>query len=263
MIESREYTFFKRTVRKLLDIDLDCYKRLQVQRRIKTYLLRSGYANWPSYFRTMKNDPVELGRLKDYLTINVSAFFRNPQKFTYLQTTVLPMLLSGHSRLRVWSAGCSRGHEPYSLAMMLDEITSPHRKHSILAADIDQSALAFAQAGGPYSRGDLVNVPPPLLEKYFKNDGDRYYVNDSLRRKVTFDYHNLLEDPIESGLDLIVCRNVVIYFTTEAKERLYKRFYDALRPGGMLFVGGTEIVSKATDMGFEPLGYSLYRRKNH
>ncbi|MEE8390544.1 MAG: CheR family methyltransferase, partial [Anaerolineae bacterium] len=90
---------------------------------------------------------------------------------------------------------------------------------------------------------------------------DGYYVNEIMRRKVTFRYQNLLADRFEGGFDLIVCRNVVIYFTAEVKSRLYKSFYDALRPGGVLFVGGTEIISKASDLGFESVGISFYRRK--
>jgi chemotaxis protein methyltransferase CheR len=259
-MEQPEFIFFKRTARRLLDINLDGYKRPQVQRRLKNYLLRSGYPNWPTYFRAMKNDPMELARLRDYLTINVTSFFRDPKKYGFLRETIFPKLLDGHPKLRVWSAGCSRGHEPYSLAIALAETTSLYRKHQILATDIDGAALAFAQDGGPYSPDDVANVSPPLLERYFKVDGDNYRVAESLKRKIDFGYHNLLDDPIEGGFDLIVCRNVVIYFTAEAKTKLYKRFGAALRPGGVLFVGGTEIISNAREIGLESAGHSFYYR---
>ena len=260
-MEPREYIFFKQRVSKLLKIDLNNYKSTQVQRRIKNYLLRSGYSSWPTYFRMMENDPAEMSKLKDYLTINVSAFFRDPKKFVYLQETVLPMLLHGNPKLHIWSAGCSRGHEPFSMAIMLAQTTSLYRNHHILATDIDQSALNYVEKGGPYSSDDLINVSPKMLDNYFKQDGKNSYVTESIRKKITIQSHNLLDDHFESGFDLIICRNVVIYFTAEAKTLLYKKFYDALRPGGIFFVGGTEIITKSTEMGFESLGHSFYRRK--
>lgn len=261
-METREYTYIKRKALKLTGVDLNCYKAPQVQRRLRTYLVRSGHSNWPSFFRAVQNDPVALDKFKDYLTINVSSFFRDPDKFEYLQQSILPGLLRGHPGLRVWSAGCSHGHEPYSLAIMLARATGLYHRHQILATDIDRSALERAQAGGPYSADEVANVPPPSLNHYFKAHDDGYHVIESLRRMITFRYHNLLADPFESRFDLIVCRNVVIYFTAEVKRRLYRCFHDALRPGGVLFVGGTEVVPKACDIGLETAGISFYRRNN-
>jgi chemotaxis protein methyltransferase CheR len=261
-MEAHEYTYIQRKVLKLTGVDLGCYKSPQVQRRLNVYLVRSGHSTWPGFFRAIQDDPVELGKLKDYLTINVSSFFRDPEKFEHLRELILPDLLRGHPRLRVWSAGCSRGHEPYSLAIMLAEATGPYCRHQILASDIDHSALAWAQAGGPYLANEMENVPPPLLSRYFKAHDDGCYVAEYLRRRITFCHHNLLADPYESGFDLIVCRNVVIYFTAEVKERLHRRFHDALRPGGVLFTGGTEVLSKASGLGLEALGVSFYRRSD-
>jgi chemotaxis protein methyltransferase CheR len=261
-MEAREYIYIQRKILKLIGVDLNCYKSPQMKRRLKVYLVRSGHSNWPNFFRATQNDPLELGKLKDYLTINVSSFFRDPEKFEYLRESVLPDLLRGHPRLHVWSAGCSRGHEPYSLAIMLAEATGPYCRHPILATDIDRSALEWARAGGPYLTNEMTNVPPPLLSRYFKAHDESYYVTEYLRRRITFRQHNLLADPIASRFDLIVCRNVVIYFTPEVKERLYRLFHDALRPGGVLFMGGTEVLSKAADIGFETVGISFYRRNN-
>jgi len=259
-MDTLEYGYVKRKVLNLTGVDLNCYKTPQVQRRLRTYLPRSGHATWRSFFDALSDDTVALGKLKDYLTINVSSFFRDADKFEYLRETILPQLLRGHPKLRLWSAGCSRGHEPYTLAILLAEATGLYRRHHILATDIDHSALEWAQAGGPYSAGEVANLSPALLSRYFKvHDGD-YYVIESLKRRLTFRYHNLLADPFESEFDLIVCRNVVIYFTAEVKDRLHRRFHDTLRPGGVLFVGGTEFLSKASDIGFESAGISFYRR---
>jgi chemotaxis protein methyltransferase CheR len=262
MMDTREYTFIKRKVLTLTGVDLNCYKTPQVQRRLKTYLVRSGYPNWHKFFHTVHNDPTAVSKLKDYLTINVSSFFRDTDKFDHLRNVILPQLTRGHPKLRVWSAGCSHGHEPYSLAILLAGATGFYRQHHILATDIDRSALERAQAGGPYTADEVDKVPPALLDRYFRTTGEGYYVIEGLRRRLAFHHHNLLADPFEGGFDLIVCRNVVIYFTQEVKNRLYKRFYEALRPGGVLFLGGTEVVSKASELGFETAGISFYRRKH-
>jgi chemotaxis protein methyltransferase CheR len=267
-IDEFEYSFIKREMLSLTGVDLNCYKTSQMQRRLNTYLLRSGQVTWRNFFRGVQNDPAEVGKLKDYLTINVSSFFRDLDKFKVLQEAILPELLRGRSSLHLWSAGCSRGHEPYSLAIMLSELTTPYRRHHILATDLDQSALQWARAGGPYTAEDVANLPSALLDRYFEVRAGAYYVIDSLRRRIDFRQHNLLADPFAAleagggGFDLIVCRNVVIYFTPVVKDRLYRHFYHALRPGGILFVGGTEIIPQAAEIGFESAGISFYRRKH-
>ncbi|MEW5959935.1 MAG: protein-glutamate O-methyltransferase CheR [Chloroflexota bacterium] len=272
-MEALEYNYIKQEVLKLTGVDLNAYKSQQMQRRLNAYLLRSEYSTWPDYFRFARNNLTELSKLKDYLTINVTSFFRDRDRFEYLRQVILPELLRTQSQLRVWSAGCSRGHEPYSLAILLAEATGPYRHHQIIATDIDRSVLELAKAGGPFSKEELVNLSAPLIQRYFRLHQDSYYVSEKLWEQVTFLEHNLLTFSFpaltngksipqlaQRGFDLIVCRNVVIYFTTEVKDQLYQHFYDMLRPGGILFVGGTEIVSKASNIGFETAGISFYRR---
>ena len=260
-MDDSQYTYVKREIKNLLAVDLNAYKAQQMQRRLRTFLLRSGQPDWPSFFGVMRHDKAQLEKLKDYLTINVSSFFRDTAKYEQLQQHVLPELLKGRITLRVWSAGCARGQEPYTLAMVLAELTSPFRRHSILASDLDGTALDMARSGGPYTAEDVAAVPPHLLDRYFRTEKDGYRVTEPLRKKVTFRQHNLLTDAFETDLDLIICRNVVIYFTADVKEKLYKRFHDALRPGGVLFVGGTEIIPQAPAKGFGSMGFSFYCRK--
>jgi chemotaxis protein methyltransferase CheR len=260
-MESQEYNYITREILHLVGVDLNCYKSQQMQRRLNTFLLRSGHANWPSYFRSVRDDPGALRKLKDYLTINVSSFFRDPEKYAYLKEVILPQLLQDHSSLRIWSAGCSHGQEPYTLAMILFELTDPFRPHNILATDLDLSALEYARSGGPYAGEEVANLPAACLSRYFARVPGGYQVKKDLCRHITFRQHNLLADRFESRFDLIICRNVVIYFTAEVKDQLYRRFRDSLRPGGVLFVGGTEIVSKASEIGFESTGISFYRRR--
>lgn len=261
-MEAQEYSFIKHKILNLTGVNLNCYKSPQMQRRLNTFLLRSGHSTWQNFFQATEGDPVALGKLKDYLTINVSSFFRDVEKYEYLKESILPELRRGRSKLRVWSAGCSRGQEPYSLAMMLAETTSLYNRHYILATDLDRSTLEWAQAGGPYSATDVATMSPHLRQSYFKLQDNSYWVRESLQRRVTFKQHNLLADPFEGDFDLIVCRNVVIYFTAPIKEQLYERFYRSLRPGGVLFVGGTEIVAGASEIGFKPVGISFYHRHN-
>jgi chemotaxis protein methyltransferase CheR len=256
-----EYNYIKRQVLILTQVDLNSYKAPQMQRRLKAYLHRSGHASWPKFFRVVQTDPVELNKFRDYLTINVSSFFRDPEKYRYLEKNILPELLRRRNALRIWSAGCSRGQEVYSLAILLAEAGGLNYRHHLLATDIDHSALDFAKAGGPYTADDIAQVPAGWRLRYLEMRQNSYWAKDELRRQVKFQEHNLLDGPPADKFDLIVCRNVVIYFQPEAKDKLYHRFYEALKPGGILFVGSAEIVSHAVEIGFEMVSISFYRRR--
>jgi chemotaxis protein methyltransferase CheR len=259
-MDTNEYNYIKREVMTLTSIDLNFYKDAQMQRRLNTYLLRSGKPSWRSYFNDIRKDPAEVRKLKDYLTINVSSFFRDVEKYDYLREKIFPELLKTRQQLRIWSAGCSRGQEPYTMAMMLVELTGAFRRHTILATDLDRSVLDAAKAGGPYTDDDVAHVPQALYDRSFRQAEGKHWIKDDLRKRITFKQHNLLADSFETNFDLIVCRNVVIYFTAPVKDKLYQNFYQALRKGGIMFVGGTEIVPKASDKGFETAGISFYRR---
>jgi chemotaxis protein methyltransferase CheR len=260
-LEAGEYSYVRREILNLTGVDLTCYRTQQVQRRLRTYLVRSGHESWSSFFREKRGDSDGLRELKDYLTINVSSFFRDPDKYRYLGSRILPELAGDGVRLRVWSAGCSRGQEAYTLAMMLRAGLAGLRPHEILATDLDRTALEVARAGGPYDETDVANVRPDYLRRYFDRNETGYWVKDDLRHGITFRHANLLSERFGQGYDLIVCRNVVIYFTAEVKDWVYRRFHQALRPGGVLFVGGTEIIPSRTGIGFESVGISFYRRK--
>ena len=259
-MEPWEYSYIQRKLRELIGIDLSYYKNAQMERRLAAYLARSNQSSWPRFFRTIEHNPAEIARLEEYLTINVSSFFRDFERYQHLWTVILPALLHDRPNLRAWSAGCSRGHEPYSLAMLLAETSGPYRQHQILGTDIDRSVLEAATAGGPYPPNEVAAMPEDVRNQYLRAEHGHYWVTGQIRRKVIFSRHDLLADPFQSALDLIICRNVVIYFTPEVKDRLYRSFRDALRPGGVLFVGGTEIVHGAADIGLQLIGPSFYRR---
>jgi chemotaxis protein methyltransferase CheR len=263
------YAKIKLNVKKLLNIDLNQYKAEQMQRRLDSWLVRSGIASWDEYVKIIATDSKELSKFRDYLTINVSEFFRDQDRWNTLKSKVIPDLVKdanfktepgAKGTLRIWSAGCSNGSEPYSLAIMLDEITTMKTSHYILATDLDRSILTRARARGPYSADDTRNVNSEQRGKYFDAGGPPYFVKDLISKRVTFKEHNLLLDPFEKNFDLIVCRNVIIYFTLEAKAELYQKFHSSLRPGGILFLGGTEIIPRPSEIGFINMGGSYYQK---
>lgn len=258
-MEVEVYALVKKNIKSLLDIDLTYYKDEQMKRRLDSWLVRSGLPNWPEYFKRVRADEKELSRFRDYLTINVSAFFRDPERWQALRQTVLPDLLKVNRRLAIWSAGCSIGPEPFTLAILMDEMT-PGQRHALLATDLDRGALTKAKARGPFTAEDIQNTSAAQRAKYFDPGGPPHFVTENVAKRVDFRELNLLTDNFDSNFDLIVCRNVVIYFTDAAKQTLYRKFCNALRPGGVLFVGGTEVISRSQDLGFKSFGISFYRR---
>lgn len=257
-MDDRAYAYLKRQLAALLDIDIDAYKSQQMRRRLETFVSASGLE--PMVFaRRLTDDERMLAELRDMLTINVSEFFRDPPQFERLERSVLPDLLGERRRLRLWSAGCSGGHEPYSLAILLEEL-GVGLSATILASDFDREVLRRAQAGGPYAESELHNVSPQRLECYFTPVDGGYVPEKSLRRRIKFRELNLLKDRFDDGFDLIVCRNVMIYFAGPVKAKLVRRFFDSLTPGGVLFVGATEALIGEEVKCFERLGGNFYRR---
>lgn len=268
-MEDQVYQKIITNVKRLLGIDLNQYKSEQMRRRLDSWLVRVASPDWDTYFKRLEIDPQELSKFRDYLTINVSEFFRDSDRWESLRTKILPGLISAlHSGatprqpvtgLRIWSAGCSNGSEPYTLMMILDEM-APGLPHYILATDLDRSILSKARSRGPYQADDIKNVKPGLLSRYFESDKAPFFLKEKYASRITFKEHNLLKDPFEKNFDLIVCRNVIIYFTNEAKSQLYRNFHDSLRKGGVLFLGGTEIMPKPSEIGFQNTGGSFYIR---
>lgn len=251
------YSLFRKTFLDHSGIDLDLYKGTQMERRLQTIMRRAGVEDLASYARLLASSSERLKEFKDFLTINVSEWLRNPERFEELQRQVLPELLGRSRSLRIWSAGCSNGSEPYSVVMLLDEM-DPGGRHTVLATDIDEEILKAARTG-TYAEKDIKSVSAARRQRYFTQHGDQYIVKPVIREKVRFERQNLLADPFPTEVDMILCRNVVIYFTEEAKEQLYRRFHKSLKPGGILFVGGTESLLKARELGFSSASPFFYR----
>lgn len=256
------YVQVKAVIKSLAGIDLEHYKDEQMRRRLDSWLVRSGMKSWDEYFTKIKDNKDELLKFRNYLTINVTEFFRDIERWKHLQNVVLPGLISEAGfkpGLRIWSAGCSIGAEPYTLAMILDELT-PGKKHYISGTDLDKGAIARAQAGGAFLTEEIKSLTPQQRSTYLIPGGPPYFVVDSHIKKITFREQNMITDHFETDFDLIVCRNVVIYFTSTTKDVLYKKFAGSLRKGGILFIGGTEIIPHPQDFGLKSFGISFYQK---
>lgn len=256
--DERDWEQFKQKFNAKSGINLNDYKPAQMQRRISNLMGRQGVNTYMEFFSLLESNPKQYKEFMDYITINVTEFFRTPEKFLELEKKVLPELLSRSPKLSIWSAGCSIGAEPYSLAMILSDMT-PNVKHRILATDLDVEMLAKAKQG-VYTNTEFKNITDARSSKYFKQVNNTYVISNEIKSKVEFQRHNLLLDKFETGFDLILCRNVVIYFTEEAKDALYRRFLAALKPGGVLFVGGTEAILNFRDIGFTHYLPFFYRK---
>ncbi|GAB4325095.1 MAG: protein-glutamate O-methyltransferase CheR [Dehalococcoidia bacterium] len=256
----RDWLNFRSALERAIGVPLAQYKEPQMKRRLASIMGRYGVASWPEFSRRITSDERVLAVVRDTLTINVSEFFRQPDRFRALQEHYLPQMIAERRALKLWSAGCSIGCEPYTLSIVLNEV-DPAGRHSVLATDVDMPALSRAQDGRGYLPSEVRSVPPELLQKYFTTEADgTYRVVEEVKRRVTFRRHDLLKDPYPTNMDLILCRNVVIYFTDEAKRYIYRRFADALRPGGYLFIGGSEMIMSSRELGLVASSTSIYQK---
>ena len=259
MSDYEAFELFKKNVYKKTGINLDQYKEKQMKRRLTTLMNKRGFSSYNEYWKHLLQDSNMYREFLDRITINVSEFFRNPQRWEVLENHILPQLIKNKPEgLKVWSAACSTGEEPYSLAMVLSNYYSLD-KVKILATDLDEQVLQKAREG-LYSQERIKETSKHYLNKYFKVEGTLYRVDENIKRCVTFQKHNLLKDNFDKGFDLILCRNVMIYFTEDAKKTLYKKFYDALTYGGVLFVGSTEQIFDAGKLGFKSIATFFYQK---
>ena len=244
-----EYEDFKKAVLQLTKIDLNAYKEQQMKRRILSLIQKHGLNGFEDYVKALKTDKVMYEEFLNYFTINVSEFYRNPDQWKMMDEQVIPELIKRFGKnLKVWSAACSTGDEPYSLVMALSKHI-PLNQIRIYATDIDKQVIEKAKAG-LYSPKSITSVPEDLKKKYFTNVGNAYQISDEIKSRVTFKEHNLILNDYQKDFNFIVCRNVLIYFTEEAKEDVFRKFYGSLTPGGVLFIGSTEQITSYKEIGY-------------
>ncbi|MCT8976150.1 protein-glutamate O-methyltransferase CheR [Clostridium sp. CX1] len=253
-----DMAYFEQWVMKEFNINLSAYKSNQLHRRIGSLMSRVGAKTIDEYITLLKKDPAQKQKFLDFITINVSEFFRNPEIFEDLKEKLKSELLKNSNSLKIWSAACSIGAEPYSIAMYLEEL-SPSGRHKILATDLDNTILEKAKKG-EYVSSEIKNVKKEYLSKYFAIKDDKYNISPKIKSMVTFKKHDLILENYERDFDLIVCRNVVIYFNQDVKDQIYKKFSQSLKRGGLLFVGATESIYNYRDYGFEKASTFIYRK---
>lgn len=249
---------FKAWAFKEFKINLSAYKETQLNRRILSLMSRSGFSTFEEYTSELKTNKEQRQKFLDFITINVTEFFRNPEIFKDLEKEIGKKLKTSLGEFKVWSAACSIGCEPYSLAIILDKFGAASRS-KILATDIDLTILEKAKKG-EYGVSEIKNISKEDLNKYFNITNDKYYINDKIKKNVIFKKHDLILEEYDKGFDLIVCRNVVIYFNQDVKEKMYEKFSKALKPGGLFFVGATESIYNYKEFGFEKASTFIYKK---
>lgn len=244
-----DYEKFKSDVYNLTKLDLNSYKERQMKRRIDTLISKNNFVSYDEYINAIKSNTKLFNEFLNYLTINVSEFFRNPEQWKLLEKEVLPYLIDKFGKnLKIWSTACSSGDEPYSLAMVISKFM-PLSQIKIYATDLDKQILEKAKVG-LYNEKSVAAVPEEFKSKYLRKIGNTYQVSDDIKKCVEFRQHNLLKDNYLDNCDLIVCRNVLIYFTEEAKVEIYKKFNKALNKGGILFIGSTEQIMQHKELNY-------------
>lgn len=253
-----DYLKFIEQINRKTGINLSLYKEAQMRRRLTSLYDKKGFANFEEFFLALDQDRDLMNEFLDRMTINVSEFYRNAKRWEVLQNKIFPKLLQSKKTLKIWSAACSTGEEPYTIAMVLGNHI-PLSQISILATDLDENAIQRAKAA-IYPERSLAEVPEDSKNKYFEKQGTFYEVKKEIKNTVTFKKHNLLNDTYEQNFDLIVCRNVMIYFTEEAKDQIYTNFGNSLKKDGILFVGSTEQIFNPQRYGLETEDTFFYRK---
>jgi chemotaxis protein methyltransferase CheR len=247
-LSDKQFEKIRQTLYQLCGINLQNGKEELVKARLSKRLRKMGFRTFEEYIEFVESDRTgdEIKTMIDLLTTNKTSFFREQQHFDFLRNHILPPLKANRGRLRIWSAGCSSGEEPFSIAILLrEEIPDIDlRDVRILATDISQRMLEKASTA-IYRQDTLADVPLPVVNKYFarlkENDGTSYKVRDNVADLIRFARLNLMEAwPMKGLFDVIFCRNVMIYFDKTTQQELVNRFWHFVKKGGHLFVGHSE-----------------------
>ena len=257
-MEERDFEKLKTKVLHDTGFDLNQYSQDYVKRRLGARMLTLGLTmeSWADYIKVIESNREEYAKLFDFFSINVTEFFRDPSLWKKLRLETIPKIIaekkaSGSNCLRIWSAGCSTGEEPYSLSIILKELLPKDVFLTYFATDIDPDALAKAQEG-LYSKESLKNigqVDQLWLNRYFtkeldpKKNVEKYRISNDIKKMVTFKKHNFLADKPISSVDLVICRNAMIYISPTVKDRLLGIFHQAMVQHGYLIVGKSEIIN--------------------
>jgi len=243
----KDFLALKKEIFNAISLDCNQYKDPYLQRRFAVRMRATATRDYCGYISYLKSHPDEYKSLMTDITINVTQFFRDSLVFKAIEEETLPLLIydkltKGNNTIKIWSAGCSSGEEPYSIAIIMKELLGEEFDNinlTIMGTDIDEDCLEMAKSGSYHPR-QLASVPKPYIEKYFTYDGKFYQLSEEIMNMVKFEYLDLFKGTAGKNWDVIFCRNVVIYFTKEMQEKLYMNFYNGLNSGGYFVMGNTE-----------------------
>ncbi|MFQ3547712.1 MAG: protein-glutamate O-methyltransferase CheR [Termitinemataceae bacterium] len=239
-----EFEQFRKLIYNESGIHFSETNRSILESRIKEQLRANNLEHIQDYFVKISSNKEELKDFLDSITTNLTRFFRNQAHFDALEKYIVPELLKlkkgqVDTRIKIWSAGCSTGEEPYSIAMLMKDVLPPPWKVEIIASDISLKCLMVAKEGF-YSDAKIVGVPDAYLNRFFDKVEGGYKIHDDIKGMIRFDYHNLRNDSGLRGLDVVFCRNVLIYFDEAAQKAVIDRFWEAMAPKSFLFIGHSE-----------------------
>lgn len=265
------FELLKRAITESTGFNCEQYKEAHFRRRINVRVRATSSENYEEYLRLLKRTSEEREHLIKALTINVSEFFRNPETFEIIEKEVIPLLIKTRSdslikSIRIWSAGCATGEEVYSLAILMHRSLGKdfdNYRISVVGTDIDILSLEKARKG-IYLENVLKNIDVNTKENYFVKQNETYQVSSQLRGMVRFKRHDMISEPSTDRFDLIVCRNVMIYFKKEIQEHLQLNFHKALNKGGFFVMGKAETLLGAASNRFKPYNARerLYIKEN-
>jgi len=241
-------------VQKRLNIQLTNYKQDYIKRRLLSRMNSTRSKDFAEYHHYLRTHPEEEEKLRNALTINVTKFFRDPDVFDLVRKEIFPAILRDKRTIKIWSAGCSSGEEPYTYAIILYELgkTGPAYNGAIIATDIDEEILKRAKLGA-YEKNALENMTETQIGKHFeKKEDGKYYVRDHIKQIVRFQSHDLMTPPPAKMMDMVSCRNVTIYFNEQQKKDLVRKVHDSLGKDGYYIMGMSEYMAKDVEHLFKP-----------
>jgi chemotaxis protein methyltransferase CheR len=243
-LETMAIAKLKRIIEDKLGVNVNGFRDEYLRRRVNIRLRAQNINSYGSYVQFLNKNPQELTALFNELTVNYTTFFRDLDVYNYFDKTLFPKLFASQKPIRIWSAGCATGEEPYSLAILAHKKLGlrPASYVIIYASDVDKDALAKASLG-EYKKGQLQYLDDATVDRYFTKQGETYKVKDVLKSFVKFEIADLMKEPPHKELDLILCRNVMIYFARESQQLIHMHFYNALKEGGYFVSGKAELLS--------------------
>ncbi|MCL2270446.1 MAG: protein-glutamate O-methyltransferase CheR [Treponema sp.] len=267
-MSNADFELYKSLIYEASGITFTSANRSILESRLRERLREKNVDNVKAYYSTISGNKEELKGFLDAITTNLTRFFRNQAQFDALEKHTIPELINnikkgtGNTTIKIWSAGCSTGEEPYTIAMLLSEILPPPWKFEIMASDLSLKCLMTAKEGF-YADGRIDGIPDSYLKKYFDKVDGGYHIRPEIHAKIKFDYHNLKNDSGLRGFDIVFCRNVIIYFDEAAQTAVINRFWDAMSSKSFLYIGHSEsLFGMSTKFEFVKTNWATLYRKN-